>query len=256
MSTRKDSLKGSSSDRWQLLRGDWTNLLKRVIPGALTQFKQLWKLLLFLYVPILLLFIALRVVSHFSERITLSYLTRDIAAIADLPFFAGLVSQLGGLLWAAGLTICVFTLFTLLNQKDSAAARRFLLQGAILTGVLLFDDVFQFHEEIGEDYLGISEKIVVLGYLLLTLFFLFSNLGEILSSEYLILGLALGLFGLSIFFDAVDLEDFGRIGRIFNDQFQTFAEDGFKFAGIITWLVYFARYGYQKISTLRARDAM
>jgi hypothetical protein len=251
MSTRKDSLKGDLSQGGFLLQDNQPTQIRQVIAGALEQTRKLWKLLLLLYVPILLLFVVLRVISHFSERITLSYLTRDVAAIADLPFYAGILSQMGGLLWAASLAICVFALMTLGKQNQPfTASKRLLFQASILTAVLLFDDVFQFHEEIGEDYLGISEKVSVLAIVFLGLFFLFSNLREILNSEYLILGLALGLFGGSVFLDAADLEDFGRIGKFFSDQLQTFAEDGLKFAGITTWLVYFARYGYQKIRGL------
>ena len=251
MSTRKDSLKGGVSQGGLLLQDDQPTKPRQVIAGALAQFRKLWKLLVLLYVPVLLLFVVLRIVSHFSERITLSYLTRDVTAIANLPFYAGILSQIGGLLWAASLAICIFILMSLGKQDlHFTASRRFLLHASILTAVLLFDDVFQFHEEIGEDYLGISEKVSVLALVFLGLFFLFSNLREILKSEYLILGLALLLFGMSVFLDGADLEEFGAIGRFFSDQLQTFAEDGLKFAGVTTWLLYFARYGYQKITGL------
>lgn len=59
--------------------------------------------------------------------------------------------------------------------------------------------MFQFHEEIGEDYLGVSERLVVLSYGVLGLIFLAINLGEIFRSEYLILGLVLFLFAMSAF---------------------------------------------------------
>lgn len=250
MSTRKDSLPAGLSQHRPFLQSNWAAWLRQFLAGALAQFKQLWKLLLFLYVPILLLFVVLRIISHFSDRITLSYLTRDVAAIADLPFYAGLLSQLGGLLWAASLAICLFTLFGLGKQyPGSASARRWLLQASIITAILMLDDVFQFHEEIGEDYLGLSEKLVVLSYVALAAVFVVTSLGEILKSEYLVLGLALALFGTSVFLDGVHLDKFGEIGRFFNEQFETFAEDGLKFAGVATWLVYFARYGLQKIKS-------
>lgn len=251
MSSRKDSLKGGLSREGLLLQEGKLINPRQVIAGVFTQLRNLWKFLLLLYIPILLLFITLRIVSHYSERITLSYLTRDVAAIADLPFYAGLVSQVGALIWAASLAICMFTLFTMgKRDQDLKAPRRLLFQASILTAALLFDDVFQFHEEIGEDYLGISEKVSVVALASLALFFLFSNVREILTSEYLILGLALALLGLSVFLDAADFEDFGRIGRFFNEQLQTFAEDGLKFAGLVTWLVYFARYSSQRIKGL------
>lgn len=251
MSTRKQPLHAGLSQGGVLLQDNWTTRFRRFLAGALEQFRGLWKQLFLLYIPIVCMFVVLRIVSHYSERITLSYLTRDVAAIAELPFYAGLVSQLGALVWAASLAVCVFTLIVIGRQNlNFAGSRRWLLHASILTAVLLFDDVFQFHEEIGEDYLGLSEKLVVLSYVGLALVFLFVNLSEILNSEYLILGLALSLFALAIFIDGANLEKIGVIGRFFNEQFETFAEDGLKFAGVTTWLLYFARYGYQKIRKL------
>lgn len=249
MSTRKESRQGGWAQQVRL-HENRPQKLGQVIAGALAQFKDLWKLFLLLYVSILLLFVVLRIVSHYSDRITLSYLTRDVAAIADLPFYAGFLSQLGALLWAASLAICLFTLLAL-GAQNTSATRRWLIQASILTAILLFDDVFQFHEEIGQDYLGLSEKLVVLSYAVLSLIFLVINLGEILGSEYLILGLALFLFGMSAFVDGAGLEAFGEIGRFFSDQLETFVEDGLKFAAVATWLVYFTRYGYQKIKRVQ-----
>lgn len=257
MSTRKDSLKASVSPQGYIWQMNWRDRLKQIVVGVVAQVRQLWKLLLVLYIPILIFFMILSLVGYFSDDITLSYLTRDIAAIAGLPFYAGLASQVGALFWAAGLAICIFTFLLLGKQyQDFKPARRFLLHAAILTAALLFDDVFQFHEEIGEDYLGISEKIVVLGYGLLGIIFLTANLNEIFSSEYLILGLGLFLFGMSIFMDAVDLDDLWLIGPIFDSQLQIFAEDGVKLAGIVTWLVFFARYGHQKIGSMQTQEAI
>lgn len=221
---------------------------KLMVRGVFTQLRQLWNLLLFLYILILLMFTALHTISRSTEGVTLSYFTRDISAIGNLPFFAGLVSQIGGLLWSAAVAVCLFTYFVLKKKDQNArASRQFLLHAAILTGILLLDDFFLFHEDIGPDFLHISEKAIVLAYLIFALVFLVSNFREILASEYLILILALGWFGISIFLDAANLDKYERYGSFFSEQFQIFLEDGFKFVGVITWLVYFARYGYQKL---------
>ena len=78
------------------------------------------------------------------------------------------------------------------------------------------------HEDIGPDYLRIGEKTIVIGYFLCTLFFMISNRKEILSSDYLVLGLALSLFAISIFLDAADLDDFERFDTFLWEQFQMF----------------------------------
>ena len=225
--------------------------VKQATAGAVAQFWKVWKIILFLYAFILLFFWVLQTISRSSDNITLSYFTRDISSIGHLPFFAGLVSQLGGLLWSAALVVCIFT-YSILKSLDpnARASRRYLFQAAILTGVLVLDDFFLFHEDIGPDYLNLSEKAIVFFYLVLSVLFMITNRKEILTTEYLILGLAFLMFGLSIFVDAADLEEFDRYGLFFTEQFQIFLEDGFKFLGVATWLLYFARYGYQKIVAL------
>ena len=84
-------------------------------------------------------------------------------------------------------------------------------------------------------------------YLLLGVAFVFFNRNEILSSEYFLLGLALALLGASVFLDALPIEDFGL--RYFWKRLEIFLEDGFKFAGITTWMIYFVRYAAQKIES-------
>jgi hypothetical protein len=173
-------------------------------------------------------------------------------ATGKLPFFAGFVAQLAGILWSASLTTCFFALFVLGSQNGSfASAKRLLFTGGILTLALLMDDIFLFHEEIAPNYLGINEKFVIVSYGLLALYFVFANWREILSSEYLILGLALGLFGFSIFLDALPIDDFHL--RYFWEQLEMFLEDGSKFAGIATWLTYFVRYAQQRITSAQEK---
>lgn len=227
--------------------------VKPIVAGIFMQLGKLWKVLLFLCGSLLLFLGVLAMVSRSSDRITLSYFTRDISAIGELPFFAGLVSQLGGLLWSAALTICIFTLILFKETgRDTGQSRRFLLQAAVLTATLLLDDFFLFHEDIGPDYLHLSEKAIVLIYFILTALFLFMNFREILSSEYLILGMALAMFGLSIFIDGANLDRYDQYGLFFTEQFQIFLEDGFKFVGVATWLLFFARYAYQKILLIKS----
>jgi hypothetical protein len=178
--------------------------------------------------------------------VSLGFFLRDIVATGRLPFFAGFVAQLGAVLWSAALMVCLFSLL-LLKQKVNhpLAPRRFLLHASILTSVLLLDDIFLFHEEIAPEYLQIPERIVIVLYLILGIVFVVSNWREMLLSEYLILGLALALFGASIVMDALPIE--GYDVAYFWQQLEIFLEDGFKFAGIATWLTYFTRYGMQHI---------
>lgn len=228
------------------------NGVKKLTAGLVTQSRYLWKFLFFLYLPIVLLFVGVGILSRVVDDVSLAFFLRDIVATGQLPFFAGFVSQLNAILWSASLTICLFALFMIQRRKGGTAGpRRFLLHASILTVTLLLDDIFLFHEEIAPDYLHISEKVVVVIYLIMGLVFLFSNVQEILASEYLILMLALGMFAVSIFLDALPMDDMDV--RYFWEQLALFLEDGFKFAGITTWLAYFVRYAQQRISAIPAQ---
>ena len=227
----------------------------KLAAGAVSQWRYLWRTLFFLYLPIGLLFTGVGILSRLVEDASLAFFLRDIVATGELPFFAGFVSQIEAILWSATLTVCLFSVLLMQRRNGGLeASRRFLLHGGILTGMLLLDDIFLFHEEIAPDYLHISEKYVIAVYLLMGIIFVFSNLNEILSSEYLILVLALAMFGTSIFLDAIPIDDFDV--RYFWEQLELFLEDGFKFAGIATWLTYFVRYVTQKLDPTRTNTSL
>lgn len=220
--------------------------IKRLVAGAVAQWRYLQRNLLLLYVPVALLFIGVGILSRVVDDASLAFFLRDIVATGDLPFFAGFVSQVEMILWSASLTVCLFGLILLDHQnKHLPGPRRLLLQGGLLTGMLLLDDIFLFHEEIAPEYLHIGENFVILLYLGMGITFVVSNWPEIRSSEYLILSIAIFLFASSIFLDAIPVEEYDL--RYFWEQLKIFLEDGFKFAGITTWLFYFVRYSAQKI---------
>jgi hypothetical protein len=224
------------------------NEIRKYTAGALDQGRQLWRILFFVYLAVGILFVSVGILSQAVNGHSLEFFLRDIVATGKLPFFAGFVSQLGGMLWCATLSVCLFSFFVLPRQNARLAVpRRFLLQAAILTGVLLLDDIFLFHEDVAPHYLHLPEKLVMVGYLLLGIAFVVLNRNEILSSEYLLLLLALTMLGTSVFLDALPMEDLGL--PYFFKRLEIFLEDGFKFAGIATWLVYFVRYAAQKIAS-------
>lgn len=219
--------------------------IRKFVTGAVLQWRYLRRTLLFLYLPIGLLFIGVGIMSRVVEDASLAFFLRDVTSTGELPFFAGFVSQIEAILWSATLTVCIFSLILMRHRNGGQKpSKRFLLHGGLLTGILLLDDIFLFHEEIAPEYIHIGERYVIAFYLAMGLLFVFRNWSEIQSSEYLILVLALALFGASIFLDAIPIDDLGI--RYFWEQLELILEDGFKFAGIATWLTYFARYVYQK----------
>ncbi len=220
--------------------------LKIIILEGLTQVRTNWKLLLLLYVPILLLFALIAVVSRLKPGLEMAYFTRDITAIADIPFYAGLVSQLGLILWSACAAVCLFTSFLLGLQKRHLPARRFLFQAGILTLALLLDDVYLFHDSVFTEYLHIRQRYVFLAYFVLVVGFLLLNRQVILASEYWILGLSFLLFATSLFFDNAHLYKLAPFDALITKSRSTILEDAPKLAGIATWLLYFTKYALQK----------
>jgi hypothetical protein len=215
--------------------------------NVISQTRKLWRVFLFLYLPIGLLFLIVGTLSRVSDRVTLALFMKDIVLTGDLPFYTGFVPQMEAILWSASLAVCLFTLYVM-QRRDGpfTGARRFLLQVSILTGILMLDDIFLFHGEIAPLYLNIAKQAVLTAYFVLGIFVVLSNWREIQSSEYLILISALGLFGVSISLDV--LERLARGLPLFLDQLRFFLEDGFKFAGTATWLTYFVRYAAQRLS--------
>ena len=238
-----------------LLMRNLTNTLRQFRAGVIPQMRQLWRVLFFLYLPIGLLFLVVGGLSRVSGNVTLSLLMRDTAIMGRLPFYAGLGPKVETVLWSASLTVCLFTLYALQRRADHfAGTRRFLLQVAILTGLLMMDDIFLFHGEIAPKLLNIGGHVVIAAYLVMAIVMLTSNRTEILSSEYLILLLALGLFGASIASDAFSKLTGGL--PQFLDQIRVFLEDALKFAGTATWLTYFVRYAIQKFESLSNERAI
>jgi hypothetical protein len=171
---------------------------------------------------------------------------RDIAATADLPFYVGFISQLGVVFWCASAVVCFFA-YVLVRKGNPGNTRsaRFLLHSAIVTTLLLFDDLFLFHEEIAPNYLFVKEKFVLLFYLILCGLYLIANRDEILSLEYALMVLALTFFVVSVFIDKLPEVIYENIEFI--EENEVLFEDGFKFMGIVTWFLFLARYSYSQV---------
>jgi hypothetical protein len=224
--------------------------MKKLSISVVSQWQDLWKLLFFLYLPISLLFLGLGVWSRVDQAMSLEILMQDVVATGRLPTLAGLVSQMGNLLWSASLTVCCLTLIILQRRSlGFTGTKRFLLQAGIVTSILLFDDTFLFHTDLALLYFGIKKEEVILTYVVMGFLFVVSNRREILSSEYILLMFALIMFGASIFVDALPVGN--EAAQYYLYKIELLMEDGFKFAGIATWLIYFGRYAIQQIEAIQ-----
>lgn len=172
-----------------------------------------------------------------EHNIQLNHFTKDPAQILNTPFYLGLFSYLGILLWCGSVAICFFARSLVLKSDATKAIRTFLFCSGLVTTLLMFDDLFLLHEEVFPKYLGIPEKGVFVIYSNILLLFILLFRETIFKTEYLILGFAYFLIGASTFVKRIPMpipED-------------TFLEDAVKFFGIICWFTYFLRLAYGEL---------
>lgn len=143
------------------------------------------------------------------------------------PFYLGLLSNLGALLWCTAAAITLFSSCSVARAQVDATAIGFLRGVGILTLLLLIDDLLMVHETILPQYLHLPDKslyVVYGGYMcwLVLRFrhFIFAR------TEYPLFIIAGGCFAVSIAMD-IDLIP-GKIAT----------EDLFKIFGIISYCYY------------------
>lgn len=170
-------------------------------------------------------------------------LLHDPAAVAGMNPLIGLVSNLGVLLWAAAASICLFTA-ALTRQRGMHEAFAFTFCAGLLSAYLMLDDLFMFHENLVERYIGMNEKALYLCLGIATLVFLIRFRVFILRTDFGYLLLALGFLAASVLIDtAVDY-----VVPVFAEKFpmlEDIAEDGSKWLGIAFWACYYLRSCYQ-----------
>lgn len=144
----------------------------------------------------------------------------------EVPFYAGAVSNLGILFWAAGAAVCFFvpTLGRISRGSAEFPVGLFLTFG-LLTVALMLDDLFLLHERALPLHLGLDERWLMATYALLLIGIFGVYHRAILRSEFVLLGLSFLFFATSL---AVDL-----LPRFLPQPH--FFEDGSKLVGIVCW---------------------
>ena len=171
------------------------------------------------------------------KGIPIGHFTRDPANSFNFQFYVGSVSTIGGILWTATATLCIFSA-NLLRSKEASPEQKemsnFFLASGLLTLALLFDDVFLFHEKFFPNYLGIQDYFTFPAYAVIALSYLVIFRRVILKTHYLVLIAAGGLLGFGMIVDKL-------LDGSSDTSIKFLTEDGIKFFGIWTWFVYYAR---------------
>lgn len=193
------------------------------------QFKKVTPVLLisWLLVVLALLF---GIFASTVKDIDLDVFTQDPNAQLNAPFYLGFFSNLGIMVWSAAFTICFYGAYRVVDIS-AMRNREFLVVSGLITFLMALDDLFQLHELVFPAYFNISDNMVYLTYINIYLIYFIRYKRELLNSDFMALGLAFFLLGLSTIIDLLPLPM----------PKDTFLEDAIKLLGAVTWLVYYTR---------------
>lgn len=198
-----------------------------------------WRLVLIAYIPAVLLLAAV-VVQARRKGLPLSFFFSDIATTADVAFYAGIVSNVGVLLWSVAAVAACFGGSVLRVRGSDQRLARFLLAAGAFSALLALDDLFLFHETVAPYYIGIPQQAVLATYGVLAIAGLVTFADTIRRTEYHLFTLAVVFLGLSVVIDQASSLVSGEI----------LWEDGTKLLGIVAWCVYFTRTAFVSVATL------
>jgi hypothetical protein len=200
---------------------------------------QLVRTTLGVWLPLLVVVGAVIAVSRATD-VTPRMLMQDATTVLGGPFYIGSVSLLGVLLWSAATAVCLFGGIALVPDGEW---RRLLVWSGLLTALLTFDDAFLFHDEILPIHAGIPGEVFAVVYVVGMLALIVRFRSVIATSNWLLLAVALGLFGVSAVVDVLS----SRLSEIVPSAVVTLAEDGPKLLGVGTWLAYFVSAARQAV---------
>jgi hypothetical protein len=171
--------------------------------------------------------VLIAIVSTWTDIPTQHLMTDPLAILVE-PFYLGLLSQLGIFIWASTGAISVFKASLLRGKPQERGFYQFFLATGIMAFFLGLDDIFMFHEDVFENYLGIPEEVTYALYAGFVSWYLWRFKGLIRRTDYTFLAIAFFSFVMSVVLD--------KIHPPFLDPY--LSEDGFKFVGLVTWLAY------------------
>lgn len=167
-----------------------------------------------------------------QRQVPYDELLLDPNNVAGIPWYTGLVSNLGILGWTTA-TVTGFFGAWIAHHGNRIAASRMLLHGALLSTILLFDDLLQLHV-ILEPVTGIPKVAVYLAYLLVAMHWMTSQWRELRRTRAELLIAAGAAFALSIGLDQIAV----LVPWLSRNQ-RLLGEDAAKFLGVLAWAQFF-----------------
>jgi hypothetical protein len=140
--------------------------------------------------------------------------------------------------WAAAAGVALLT-HSVIRDRVTGPLRWFFLASAVFTLVMLIDDAFLLHEEVLPNGLGIRERYIKLGYLVVAALYGLSFFRVLLRHNVVLMGAAAGCFVGSFVLDNPAV--LKALGFWETDFILYVVEDGLKFFGISFWLAYLTK---------------
>lgn len=161
---------------------------------------------------------------------TVRFLTMDMLAVTKTPPWTGFLSNLGILVLAASTAIWAFA--ARVHDRADPTVHRHLLTGALVSGYMTLDDLFQVHDLIAPVYFGIRDEIVLALLALALLYFSWLSWRDRERAGFAWLIVSLSCLAASLFVDLVS-PWLWRLG-----DWQYLLEDGLKWMALCFWLKY------------------
>ena len=165
---------------------------------------------------------------------------RDLAQTCGTPAGVGLLSNLGYLLWLAAAAVALFTAYS--GQPGVRGKQRELLAcGGWFSLILCIDDMFLLHDRyIGQTFLYVM-------YMVFAAVIATRYRRQLMASRGELFLLAVGLLGASIGIDQFQLD------LPFKYENVQLVEEGAKFLGIATWVLYWWQASAQSLNKSQSR---
>ena len=165
---------------------------------------------------------------------------RDLAQTCGTPAGVGLLSNLGYLLWLAAAAVALFTAYS--GQPGVHCKQRELLAcGGWFSLILCIDDMFLLHDR----YIGQTFLYVV--YMVFAALIATRYRRQLMTSRGELFLLAVALLGASI-----GIDQFQR-DLPFKYETVQLVEEGAKFLGIATWVLYWWQVSTQSLNNAQSR---
>jgi len=193
--------------------------------------------LAYIFIPGLV-FLGMAVLIAKSNGIFFETISRDPLQVLNGKPYVGIISNIGILFWCSTCAVLFYSCLISRIKNGPESETYFLFFSALLSILMLVDDLFLMHDVVFPEFLKIDERVFYLFYGLSVIAIFIRYYKIVLNTDYVLLILAFIFLGLSATTDEVRAMGFRM-------EHPYIIEDSFKFLGILAWFSYFARTGYK-----------